>query len=58
MMDDLGKILAQSVLARIKEIEDESNLDFIINTSENDIREEALLIKEQMASLRAVLESI
>ncbi|HZJ84388.1 MAG TPA: hypothetical protein VFD02_02425 [Syntrophomonadaceae bacterium] len=57
-MDDLGKILAQSVLARIKEIEDESNLDFIINTSENDIREEALLIKEHMASLKAVLESI
>ncbi len=57
-MDDLGKILAQSVLARIQEIEDVSNLDYIIESAEPEIREEAVLIKEKMASLKAVLESI
>lgn len=57
-MDDLAKILAQTVLQRINEIEEESNLDYLINYTESEISQEAKLIKDKMNSIRSVLESI
>lgn len=57
-MDDLGKLLAKVVLDRIKEIEEDSNLDYLIEHAESDIREEAKLIKEKMNNIKNTLENL
>lgn len=58
IMDDLGKLLARAVLDRIKEIEEESNLDYLIDSTEVEISNEAKLIKDKMNSIKKALESI
>lgn len=57
-MDDLGKLLARVVLDRIKEIEEESNLDYLIANAEADISEEAKIIKEKMNDIKTALENL
>ncbi|NLJ72531.1 MAG: hypothetical protein GX333_05935 [Syntrophomonadaceae bacterium] len=57
-MDDLGKILAQSILANINEIEETTNLDYLIKNAEPDIKEEASKIKDNINSIKQILESI
>lgn len=57
-MDDLGKILAQSILANINEIEETTNLDYLIKNAEPDIKEEASKIKDNIKSIKQILENI
>lgn len=57
-MDDLGKLLAKVVLDRIREIEEESNLDYLIDNAEEEISQEAQLIKEKVNSIKEVLGRI
>lgn len=57
-MDDFAKILAQSILASIKEIEDTTNLDYLIDYADSEIREEAILIKDNINSIKAILDAI
>lgn len=57
-MDDLGKLLASVVLERIKEIEEESNLDYLIENAETEISQEAKLIKERFNSIKTALRNI
>ena len=57
-VDDLGKLLAKVVLDRIREIEEESNLDYLIDNAEEEISQEAQLIKEKVNSIKEVLGRI
>ncbi|HZK44205.1 MAG TPA: hypothetical protein VFC73_07960 [Syntrophomonadaceae bacterium] len=57
-MDDLGKVLADTILSWLREIEEDTNLDVLIDFAEDDISLEAKLIKEKINSIKSVLETI
>lgn len=57
-MDDLGRILAQTVLHRIEEIEVDSNIDKLIVDNIDSVSQEARLIKEKLNNIKAILKGI
>lgn len=56
-LHDLIHMLARTVIDNLNEIETDTDLDHIIESSEEFISQEAKLIKEEISAIKQLLES-
>lgn len=57
-VEDIIREVAQRVILRLDEIEAETDFDMLTNLSEPGLREEALLLREEITKLRDCLQNI
>lgn len=54
-LDDLIRQLADNLLIKLDELEKETNFDYLLNVSEPDLKDEALLLHQEIRNLKNIL---
>jgi hypothetical protein len=57
-VEDLVKYLANDLLARLDELEKETDFDFLTSLDDNEIRDEAQLLYEEIKKLKSRLQEL
>lgn len=57
-VEDLIKYLASDLLARLDELEKETDFDFLTSLGDDDIRDEAQLLYEEIKKLKSRLQEL
>jgi hypothetical protein len=57
-LDDLIKNIGDNIVAKLEQIEEGSEFALLLNSSEREIREEGILLQQEIKGIKALLKAL